>query len=46
MDRKKQKIIDYCKWYNQTYIKTGKKTHHSMKNVEIIEKIVLKYSNL
>ena len=45
MDRKKQKIIDYCKWYNQTYIKIGKTPQH-MKNVEIIEKIVIKYSNI
>ena len=45
MDRKKQKIIDYCKWYKKTYINKGNTPLH-MKNVEIVEKIVLKYSNL
>ena len=43
MDRKKQKIIDYCKWYKKTYINKGNTPLH-MKNVNVVEKIVLKYS--
>ena len=42
MERKKNKVIDYCKWYEKTYIQKNKTPIH-MKNVKVIENIVLKY---
>lgn len=42
MNRKKIKIVDYCKWYKKTYLEKNETPLH-MKNIDVIKKIVLKY---